>query len=87
MVLYQYECTRHGPFEALAKIEDRDLPQPCPTCKEGANRVLTTAKIRLEGVSGHFPDAADRWARIHENHGYLRKRSKPTSVYYRSNDK
>lgn len=38
-------------------------------CGGMARDVLCAPTFRLEGVTGHFPTAADRWARDHEKAG------------------
>lgn len=35
-------------------------------CGEPAYRVISTPNIVLDGISGDFPGAADRWANIRE---------------------
>ena len=66
MIVYVYKCRAHGKFEAFSELGNRELPKPCPQCQEKSPRVVTAPTIKLEGVTGHFPTAADRWARIHE---------------------
>lgn len=39
---------------------------PCPVCGTTSRRLPSATKSILEGITGHFPDAADRWARRHE---------------------
>lgn len=48
----------------------------CPDCGGPANEQLSMPTVRLEGISGDFPDAHDRWARIREENARIKaKRS------------
>lgn len=37
-------------------------------CGGKAMRIISTPTIRLDGTSGHFPSAHDKWATIREKH-------------------
>lgn len=67
--LYEYNCKDHGHFERLSKLENRDNPKPCPECGSLCKRVQSVIRFKLEGISGHFPTAADKWASMHEKEG------------------
>jgi putative FmdB family regulatory protein len=41
MPLYEYQCPRHGVFEQLGSIAEREAAQPCPGCRRAAPRVLS----------------------------------------------
>jgi putative FmdB family regulatory protein len=67
MILYEYECLEcNDTFEDFSSVENRDAMKPCPQCGRFSQRVVTGTRFVLEGVSGHFPTAADQWARRHE---------------------
>lgn len=68
MILYKYQCDTHGYFDALNTIEKRGT-HPCPICEAESQKVLCASAIKLEGFSGHFPTAADKWTRYHETEG------------------
>lgn len=36
----------------------------CPTCDKEAHRIVSAPIAKLEGFTGAFPDAYDRWARV-----------------------
>lgn len=38
----------------------------CEVCGDQAHRVVSTPNFKLDGITGAFPTAADKWARIHE---------------------
>lgn len=35
-------------------------------CGEVAHRVVSTPNFKLDGITGNFPTAADKWARDHK---------------------
>jgi len=39
MPLYDYECLEHSHFEMFASMADCEKPQPCPECKQPAQRI------------------------------------------------
>lgn len=43
-----------------------DATQKCDTCDLPAHRIISPVRSYLEGVSGDFPTASDRWAKTHE---------------------
>ena len=66
MFLYDFKCPEHGLFEAFSTLTSRDKEKPCPVCERATRRVQTPIRFKLEGLSGHFPTAADKWASVHE---------------------
>jgi hypothetical protein len=38
----------------------------CSVCGNEAQRMLAAPRSKLEGITGSFPGAADRWAKVHE---------------------
>lgn len=38
----------------------------CPNCDLLAQRQLASPRSKLEGITGAFPTAYDRWATVHE---------------------
>lgn len=85
MISYEYKCEEHGKFEELCTLEERNDPKPCPHCGTDSKRVLSMGIIKLEGLSGHFPDAASKFERIHTNKGSLREKGPSVSVPVRRN--
>lgn len=59
--MFEFRCEAHGVFEGLVDPEVRSLA--CPTCAAVAPRIISTPRIALDGVSGHFPTAWDAWGR------------------------
>jgi putative FmdB family regulatory protein len=63
MILYDFDCSEHGRFEALVPMGTPSAE--CPHCHEVCSRVLSMPTIKLEGLSGAFPSAYDAWQRKH----------------------
>lgn len=61
--VYEYECPAHGRVEMFESnpAEVRE----CPNCGLTSPRALCAPRSKLEGWSGAFPTAADKWARMH----------------------
>jgi hypothetical protein len=38
----------------------------CGECGQEAKRIISPIRCKLEGVSGDFPSASDKWAKRHE---------------------
>lgn len=38
----------------------------CKVCGERAYRLISTPNIKLDGITGAFPTAMDKWARNHK---------------------
>lgn len=41
-------------------------------CGNKAQRIISTPTVRLEGITGAFPGAADKWARIREENARIK---------------
>ena len=64
MILYDFQCECGSKFEALAKMSD--LTYECKRCGKMASRLISTPRIKLEGWSGHFPTAKQKFIKMHE---------------------
>lgn len=62
--LFEYECPEGHRTESLEEYETKKIP--CSLCAHYAFRVISAPRISLDGVSMHFPTAADKWANAHE---------------------
>lgn len=54
--------------EAEALVEKSVQTIPCE-CGREMKRLIAAPRIKLEGVTGHFPTAASKWERQHEKAG------------------
>lgn len=60
--LFDFLCDEHHVTEALRDDSERTIT--CPQCGKEAVRSVSAPTIKLEGFSGAFPDAYDRWTRV-----------------------
>ncbi|HZS83526.1 MAG TPA: zinc ribbon domain-containing protein [Stellaceae bacterium] len=50
MPLYNYECRRHGPFEAWRAMALSGEPAPCPDCGQPAPRALSAPRLGMDAA-------------------------------------
>ena len=62
--LHDFECQDCG--EILEKLVDANTRAAECLCGGKAIRMMSMPTVRLEGITGDFPGASDRWARIRE---------------------
>ena len=67
MILYDFKCKCGNAFEALTKMSDTTYK--CKRCGEMAQRLISAPRIKLEGWSGHFPTAKQKFIKMHEKEG------------------
>ena len=60
MRLFDFRCPNGHKFEDLVKSDVR--VSRCD-CGLDANRIVSPVRSKLEGISGDFPDAHDKWAK------------------------
>ena len=61
-ILFDFECKDCGVFEKIIKYTPTT---DCPTCGKESRKLISTPTIKLEGISGDFPDAHAKWAKKH----------------------
>lgn len=61
-ILNDFVCADGHVTEALR--DDSEHAITCPACGKEAVKALATPRVKLEGFSGAFPDAYDRWTRV-----------------------
>lgn len=80
--MFEFQCDYGHRNEAYVTSDVTHIE--CPNCELLAFRVISAPKIKLEGVSGSFPTASDKWANQHEEATRVaRKKARdhgPTSV-------
>jgi hypothetical protein len=64
-------CACEAMYERFVSDEVKDM---ICDCGESAFPVITRATIKLEGITGAFPGAHDRWARIREDNARIKAR-------------
>lgn len=58
------------------KLVDSDYHSiECPECHGDAIEQMSMPTVRLEGITGSFPGAADRWARIREDNARIKAKN------------
>lgn len=60
--LFEFVCSKGHLTEKY--IDDEIRAISCPLCGEQSVRLISTPRINLEGFTGAFPGAADKWLRI-----------------------
>ena len=56
--------------EKLVSIEFKTIE--CPECHGDATQQMGMPTVRLEGLSGDFPGAHSKWARIREDNARIK---------------
>ena len=70
-ILNDFICGHCGTVtEKLVDSEYRTIE--CPECQGDAVLLQAMPTVRLEGVTGDFPGAAERWARIREENARVK---------------
>jgi hypothetical protein len=62
--IFEFRCREGHTSERLTYPEAQEIL--CPICSEAAQRVISPVRCSLDGISGAFPTASDKWARMHE---------------------
>lgn len=75
LILFDFKCPHCGHKEE-ALVERHERVKRCLNCTNATHRVISPVRCQLEGHSGHFPDAADKWARRHEKEGGVSEETK-----------
>ena len=60
---YEFLCKQSHITETLVDSSVRTTK--CSTCAEDAIRIVSSPAVKLEGWSGSFPSAAEKFDRIH----------------------
>jgi hypothetical protein len=61
--MFEFVCVKGHTVDRFVDTEVRTVE--CPHCHNDASRIISSPRIALEGITGAFPDAAARWARLH----------------------
>ncbi len=63
-IINDFQCSEGHTTEHLVEYTQNTVV--CPVCGKRAQRKLAAPRSKLEGITGSFPSAADRWAKVHE---------------------
>lgn len=64
LIYLEFVCSNGHKTERLTDPNTQEVL--CDVCDDPAQRIISTPRFQLEGVSGDFPTAADKWAKRHE---------------------
>ena len=64
--MFDFRCSTGHTFEALVEPDVR--LRYCVLCRTIAVRLIAAPRCKLEGFSGAFPTAADKWVNDRESH-------------------
>lgn len=59
---FDFSCEDSHISESFVSVDDRAIS--CKTCGKKATRILSCPTIKLEGITGSFPGASDRWEKV-----------------------
>lgn len=68
-LIRDFHCDRCG--SDLERYVDSETRSIACDCGSEARRVIGTPRIALEGITGSFPGAHDRWARVREENARI----------------
>ena len=60
--MFDFLCQDGHESERL--VDDSIRIIECPACGKDANRLVSSPQVKLEGFTGAFPDAYDRWSKV-----------------------
>lgn len=60
--IFEFMCPQGHVEEKF--IEDSCRESVCTVCGEASTRIVSTPRVKLEGITGAFPGAYDRWERV-----------------------
>lgn len=62
--VFNFQCSEGHKEEYFVSSDTESVE--CKVCGALAYRVVSTPNFKLDGITGAFPTASDKWARIHE---------------------
>ncbi len=70
-LLLDFHCPKCGDIEKFVDSQSKSVECDCGTTAE---RRIGMPTVKLEGISGDFPDAHARWAKIREDNARIKAR-------------
>lgn len=70
-ILRDFECVCCG-WKDERLMETTISQITCPECGGDAVELLSAPTVKLEGISGDFPDAHAKWAKIREDNARIK---------------
>jgi putative FmdB family regulatory protein len=66
MRVYDIQCNSCGTIDEVFVATGSSANRACPYCNTGTQlRLLSAPRFELEGITGDFPGAANKWADKH----------------------
>jgi hypothetical protein len=62
--LFDFRCKNNHVEERF--IDTQFVEVECSKCGELASRLISPVRSKLEGITGAFPTAYDRWGTVHK---------------------
>lgn len=62
--LFDFKCNEGHITESLQPVDKTEIM--CSKCNAVAKRIISPVRSKLEGISGAFPTAYDKWGQVHE---------------------
>lgn len=62
--IFDVRCTKCDNVDEVFGYMDQTYP--CSVCGSDAERLITPVSFHLDGASGHFPTASDKWVADHK---------------------
>ena len=63
--VFDFQCADGHRNEMF--VEADVISMQCVTCGKIAQRMIAAPRCQLEGITGDFPGAADKWVRLRES--------------------
>jgi hypothetical protein len=71
--LFDFECTNSHITESFVDIDTKEVQ--CSECGETATRIISPIRVSLDPISGDFPVATARWAKMRSEKIALEKKT------------
>lgn len=76
---FDFKCEQGHVTEHF--VESNIRTYICPTCGTVSQRLISTPRVSLDGISGDFPGASDKWVQLRAS----KLKSATSKSYYEGN--
>ena len=81
ILIFDFRCA--GGHVSEHFVEAGTCAVQCPECDQLALRQVAAPRAKLEGITGAFPSAADKWVRDRQSHMAREQHNKETHGTYK----
>ncbi len=60
--MFEFSCKNSHITESFVEVDTKEVQ--CSECGEVATRILSSPRLGLDPISGDFPSATARWAKM-----------------------